>query len=88
MQENEDLIPKRPRGRPIRAMGEGALNPIPGARAGTPRCNQCEKRDAKRNWCPLRAAPNSGLEPMCNYGFVLYKAAQQRLRRARKGAQA
>lgn len=79
--ENEELIPKRPRGRPVRVMGEGALNPVPGARADTPRCRLCEKRDAERSWCPLRAAPNSGLEPMCNYGIVLYRAAKQRQRR-------
>lgn len=80
--ESDEMVPKRPRGRPVRSMGAGALNPVPGARADTPRCRLCEKRDAKRNWCPLRAAPNSGLEPMCNYGVVLYRAAKLRQRRA------
>lgn len=69
----DELVPKRPRGRPVRGVERG-LDQLPGARVDTPRCAECE-------WCPLRAAPNSGRGPMCKYGIVLYRARKQKERR-------
>ncbi len=76
----DELVPKRPRGRPVRGM-ENGLDQLPGARADTPRCRKCDKWSAKQRWCPLRAAPNSGMGPMCKYGLVLYRARKQKERR-------
>lgn len=80
MTEPDDLVPKRPVGRPVRGM-ENGLDQLPGARADTPRCDKCEKWSVKTLWCPLRAAPNSGRGPMCKYGLVLYRARKQKERR-------
>lgn len=80
MTEDDDLLPKRPRGRPMRGV-ENGLSQLPGARVDTPRCRKCEKWDVKQRWCPLRAAPNNGMGPMCKYGIVLYRAKKQKERR-------
>ena len=80
MTEPDDLMPKRPVGRPVRGMERG-LDQLPGARVDTPRCDKCEKWSVKTLWCPIRAAPNSGRGPMCKYGIVLDRARKQKERR-------
>lgn len=80
MTEDDELLPKRPRGRPVRSVENGLSQP-PGARVDTPRCRLCEKWAVKQRWCPLRASPNNGMGPMCRYGLVLYRARKQKERR-------
>ena len=70
---DSDLIPKRPRGHPVRGMEHG-LDPVPGARKDSAKCRECPKWDEKRTWCPLRAAPCNGFAPACRYGTVLIRA--------------
>ena len=70
---DSDLIPKRPRGRPVRGMEHG-LDPVPGARKDSAKCGECPKWDGKRTWCPLRAAPCNRFAPACRYGTVLIRA--------------
>lgn len=65
-----DLIPKRRRGRPMKPI-HGALEHIASPRADTPKCRECPKHDMRRLWCPIRAAPESGLGPACRYGMAL-----------------
>ena len=36
----DDLVPKRPRGRPVRGM-ENGLGPVPGARKDSAKCREC-----------------------------------------------
>lgn len=76
----DELVPKRPRGRPVRGM-ENGLDPVPGARTDTPRCRECGKWVGRKMWCPLRASPNNGRGPMCRYGLVLHRAKKLKERR-------
>lgn len=76
----DELVPKRPRGRPIRGM-ENGLDPVPGARKDSAKCRECPKWDGRRVWCPLRAAPCNGFAPACRYGTVLIRAKRQADRR-------
>lgn len=84
MSLEDDEIPKRGRGRPMRGIEDG-LAPVPGARVDTPRCRLCERRDARRAWCPIRATPCSPDAPMCKWGLVTYRARKLRERRSANG---
>ena len=81
MNLEDDELPKRGRGRPMRGIEEG-MAPVPGARVDTPRCKLCEKRDVRRSWCPIRAAPCGPDAPMCKWGLVLHRARKLRERRS------
>lgn len=78
--DDTDMIPKRPRGRPVRSM-ENGLSPDPLARKGSPSCRECPKWDKPRAWCPLRAAPCNGFSRACRYGVVLIRAMRHADRR-------
>lgn len=69
----DELVPKRPRGRPVRGM-ENGLDPVPGARKDSAKCRECPKWDGRRTWCPIRAALCNGCSPACRYGTVLIRA--------------
>ena len=81
--DDTDMIPKRPRGRPVRRM-ENGLSPDPFARKGSPNCRECPKWDKPRAWCPLRAAPCNGFSQACRYGAALI-TANRRADRRRNG---
>jgi len=78
---SDEEVPKRRRGRPVRAMGPDALKPPPNARVDSARCRECPKHDAKRVWCPIRAAPCAPQTVACKYGIVLIRAKRQQERR-------
>ena len=78
--DDTGMIPKRPRGRPVRRM-ENGLSPDPFARKGSPSCRECPKRDKPRAWCPLQAAPCNGFSQACRYGAALITAKRRADRR-------
>lgn len=77
---DSDLVPPRPRGRPMRHV-ENGMATATGVR-NVPRCRRCEKHDPRRVWCPIKASVRSGESPMCRYGLVLYGLARRNARRA------
>ena len=77
---DSDLIPERPRGRPIRRMANG-LDPVSGAGKDSLKCRECPMWDRQRAWCPLRAAPCNGFATACRYGTSLIRDKRQADRR-------
>lgn len=70
---SDDLVPKRPKGRPVRRI-ENGLDPVPGARKDSAKCWECPKWDGRWTWCPIRAALCKGSTTACRYGVVLIRA--------------
>jgi hypothetical protein len=63
----EKFLPRRRRRASPFGPGE-ALKPKPGVRR---RCGECPRRDAKKSWCPLLAAPRPETASACRYGVSL-----------------
>ena len=78
MEEEDDLIPPRPKGRPVRRFNGDALADTHSAR----KCRECPKYGRKTAWCPLKACGRPPDAGACRYGLVLMDAAKLKERRA------
>ena len=78
MEENDELVPARPRGRPMRSLGPDALDETRSDR----RCRECPKYGKGHRWCPLKACMRSPDARVCKYGLLLLNAAALAERRA------
>ena len=77
---DDDLIPPRPRGRPLRKFDGDGFDDAGSSHV----CGECPKHNV-REWCLVRAEQRSRKSPACKYGVALISAANQRRRReARK----
>ena len=76
MTDPVDLVPPRPRGRPMRKLDDA----FSGTRSDR-RCRECPKYDPV-HWCPVQAAMRPPDAPACRYGLVLITS---RRRQTKKG---
>lgn len=87
---DSDLIPAealvKRGGHPYRAMGPEALRPRELSRRPSLTCSQCEKWDARRLWCKIRACVVQGFVAMCRYGIVLRAARLRREKWRKRGS--
>lgn len=77
MEEDDDLIPLRPVGRPMRRFNGDALSDTRSAQ----KCRGCTKYDRKRVWCPLKACCRPPDASACQYGLTLMNAVKLKERR-------
>lgn len=75
-----DLVPRRPRGRPMRRLGGGAFEETRSDR----RCRECPKHAGEQRWCPVKACCRMPDAKVCRYGLLLNAKAQAK-RRAGRG---
>jgi len=80
MNENDEQIPVRKRGRPMRAINlcDCLKNTV-----RCVKCGACPKFDGKISYCPILAKPTTVQSDGCRYGQVLINAAKQAERRAK-----
>lgn len=76
--EPDDLVPKRPVGRPLRKLADGAFDDTRSDR----RCRECPRYSGRQRWCPVKACCRAPDARVCRYGLVLLNAAAQAKRRA------
>ena len=75
---DDDEVPTRKRGRPMRAYSLADLVQPARRGSGATPCRACPK--CKRVWCAIKAARIDPAGPACAYGKALILAARRRSR--------
>lgn len=75
--DNDDLVPKRGRGRPMRPVSLAKCLAKRECRKNCVTCGICPKHGDRDDWCLVLAKVTKRTDPACDYGKLLISKAKR-----------